>query len=72
VLDAVIGVDATTSEDVLLHYEDRPKALDRCKPGTGKSPSSSHLDLTDLQNRTPGVVIDPTVHLLPDHDLAGP
>jgi hypothetical protein len=60
VLDALIGKDTDTGEDVFLAYDDRPRGVAIIgKPGTGKSSLLEHLILTDLRNGTPGVVIDP-------------
>lgn len=58
--DVVIGKDVNIYEDVHLHYGDRDLGVAIIgKAGTGKSSLLEHMILTDLEQGTPGMVIDP-------------
>ena len=58
--DVVIGKDVNIYEDVHLSYADRNLGVAIIgKSGTGKSSLLEHMILTDLEQGTPGMVIDP-------------
>src|SRR4051794_4030211 len=67
---AQFGVDANTGDPVELRHEDRTLGVSLVgKRGTGKSSLLEHLILADLENGTPGMVIDP--HGLLAHRVIG-
>jgi len=56
----LLGTDVQTREPVCLPYEDRPRGVALIgKAGTGKSTLFEHLIRADLEQGTPGMVIDP-------------
>src|SRR3954454_5075691 len=66
----LLGVDANTGDPVELRHENRTLGVSLVgKRGTGKSSLLEHLILADLENGTPGMVIDP--HGLLAHRLIG-
>src|SRR4051794_19665027 len=67
---AQFGVDANTGDPVELRHEDRTLGVSLVgKRGTGKSSLLEHLILADVENGTPGMVIDP--HGLLAHRVIG-
>src|SRR4051794_26700538 len=66
----LLGVDANTGDPVELRHEDRTLGVSLVgKRGTGKSSLLEHLILADVENGTPGMVIDP--HGLLAHRVIG-
>ena len=58
--NALLGTDVKTHAPVRLSYADRPRSVAIIgKSRTGKSSILEHLILEDLEQGTPGMVIDP-------------